>query len=448
MKPTRRSFLRTTLAASLGPFILPSGLRAATNANDRLNFAFIGIGKMGGGLLGDFLSRPDVVVTAVCDVDTNRRNAAQATVEKRYSENKPTGWKGCSAHNDFREILADDSIDAVVIATPDHWHAVIAIAAARAGKDIYCEKPLVQTVREGIALIDAIRDNKRVLQTGSQQRSSREFRVACEIVRNNGIGKISRVETAFAGPGIPCDLPEQEMEPGLDWDFWQGPAPARAYNEILAPRGVHNHFPMWRKYREYGGGMVTDWGAHHVDIAQWGLGMDASGPQKIIAPENARSAQHGVKLLYAGDIELLHTPPNEGNGVSFFGADGEVHVSRGNVRVIHNTREIAKHWGQEGDLPLGQALDTLDEHFLLKDAKTKLQDSGGHHANFIACIRNREKPITNEEIGSRSIIACHLMNFAYYNGSNFDWNPGEIAFTNNTGDKSWLHYDYRGEWKI
>lgn len=445
MNPTRRHFLKSTLAASIGPFILPSGLRAATDANSRINVALIGLGRLGRGrLLEEFLGSSRVVVTAVCDVDTTRREAAKARVEQRYSENQPSGWKGCTAHNDFREIIANDKIDAVVIATPDHWHAVIAIAAANSGKDIYCEKPLVQTVREGVALINAVRDNKRVLQTGSQQRSGREFRTACEIVRNGGIGKLSRIETAFGTPGIPCDLPEQEMEPGLDWDLWQGPAPARGYNEILAPRGLHNHFPMWRLYREYGGGMITDWGAHHIDIAQWALDADQSGPQKIIAPANATEAEHGAKLVYENGVELLHTP---GNGVSFFGSDGEVHINRGRIRVIHGSDTVASHWGEEGEPPLGVILGVLEEHFL-KEAKVRLEKSDNHRDNFIDCIHSRKKPITHEEIGARSIIACHLMNFAYYYGDSFDWNPSQNAFANNTGNPDWLHYDYRGDWKI
>ena len=166
----------------------------------------------------------------------------------------------------------------MVIATPDHWHAIIAIAATDAGKDIYCEKPLTDTIHEARALVQAVRSQQRVFQTGSMQRSMPEFRTACELVRNGVIGKISRVEAGFGGPAKWCDLPAEPMEPGLDWDMWLGPAPLRDYNEILSPRGVNKHFPMWRMYREYGGGMVTDWGAHHLDIAQWGLGDGRQRP--------------------------------------------------------------------------------------------------------------------------------------------------------------------------
>ncbi len=301
----RRHFLKSGLAASLAPFILPCGLRAATSANDRLGVGFIGMGKQSGGLIGNFMRRPEVVVRAVCDVDTTRREAAKARVDSHYGAEKSTGGNACAAYNDFRELLARDDIDAVVIATPDHWHAVIAVAAAKAGKDIYCEKPLTQTVQEAVAIIDAVKDHRRVLQTGSQQRSSREFRVACELVRNGVAGKITRIETSFGGPGIPFNLPEEELEPGLDWDLWLGPAPKVHYNSVLSPRGVHDHYPKWRDYREFGGGMVTDWGAHHVDIAQWAMAQDQAGPSEVI-PADGENATHGATLRYAEGFDLVH----------------------------------------------------------------------------------------------------------------------------------------------
>lgn len=445
MSFSRRRFLGRSLAASLGPFLLPSGLRASSEANSRLRVGFIGTGIQGRGLLRNFLRRDEVAVLAVCDVDTNRREDAQGTVEQHYGESRPAGWSGCAAYRDFRELLDRDDIDAVVVSTPDHWHAIQAVAACRTGKDVYCEKPLVQTIREGVALIEAVERHGRVLQTGSQQRSGREFRVACEIVRNGLVGRISRVETAFGGPGVPCDLPGQEPEPGLDWDLWLGPAPERPYHEILAPRGVHNHYPMWRAYREYGGGMVTDWGAHHVDIAHWGLGMDAAGPERILAPPDAAKAQHGARLIYPGDVELTHTASQDGHGVSFFGENGEVHVNRGRIHVLCDGETIARHWG--GDGSLGEELDLL-ERDLLADASTRLQVSNDHVGDFLRCVRERAKPITHEEIGARSIIACHLMNLAYYHGRDFRWDAAKQDFADSSGDPSWLHYAYRGDWSL
>jgi hypothetical protein len=251
---SRRSFLKSTLAAGAAPLLLPARVWAAeTKPNDRLTLGFIGIGKQARGLMSGFLGKSETQAVAVCDVDTNRRTDGKKQVDDFYAKQAGSNDKGCATYNDFRELLARKDIDAVVIATPDHWHALIAIAATQAGKDIYCEKPLTETIHEARALVAAVRQNGRVFQTGSMQRSSREFRVACELVRNGVIGKVARVEAGFGGPGKPCDLPEQPAEDGLDWDMWQGPAPARGYNEILSPRGVHQHFPAWRAYREYGG---------------------------------------------------------------------------------------------------------------------------------------------------------------------------------------------------
>ena len=441
----RRAFVRTLAGASLAPFILRSGLRAQDSPNGKLAVGFIGVGKQGGMLLKQFLGREDVVVIAVSDVDTTRRDAAKATVEKAYSAKQPGEWKGCTAHNDFREVLDRKDIDAVVIATPDHWHAVIAVAAAQAGKDIYCEKPLTQSVKEAVSLVKAVRDNKRVFQTGSMQRSMREFRVAASIVRNGGIGKISRVETSFGVPGIPCDLAEEAMEPGLDWDLWLGPAPKRAYNSILAPRGLHTHYPLWRLYREYGGGYVTDWGAHHVDIAQWALGQDESGPVEVIAPADFATAKFGAKLRYLNGVELTHT--GVGKGVSIYGSDGEVHVNRGKIEVIKDGKTIAKHWEKTDQPGLAPSLDLLENEFL-KDAKVKLVVSTNHYGDFTDAVRKRSQPITHEGIGASSVIACHLLNFAYYHGKNFQWDPAANNFAGGTGDPGWLHTQYRGDWKI
>src|SRR5690349_20616474 len=253
----RRSFLKSAaIATTAAPFLLPSRIWSAeTKPNDRIALGFIGMGTQNRGLLGGFLTHKQTQVLAVCDVDTTRRENAKKIVEDYYANKNPAGaYKGCATHHDFRELIGRKDIDAVVIATPDHWHAFIAITAANAGKDIYCEKPLCESIRESQAMIRAVRKNNVVFQTGSMQRSSREFRTACELVRNGVIGKIRTVEVAVGGPAVPCNLPTEAEEPGLDWDMWLGPAPQRGYNSELSPRGVHKHFPNWRNYREYGGG--------------------------------------------------------------------------------------------------------------------------------------------------------------------------------------------------
>ena len=219
---TRRNFLKTAIIAGSAPLILRSGLFAADAAPSRqITLGFIGIGKQGHGLMKACLPRSDFRVLAVSDVDTTRCRLAKEAVETEYANDLKSGtYKGCDEYSDFRDLLARKDIDAVVIATPDHWHALIAIAAANAGKDIYLEKPMTHTILEGRALVNAVRATKRILQVGSMQRSMSEFRAACELVRNGVLGNVAKVDAAVGGPPIFCDLPAETMEPGLDWDLW------------------------------------------------------------------------------------------------------------------------------------------------------------------------------------------------------------------------------------
>ncbi len=233
---SRRRFLLQAAVATSAPFILPSWA-AQTAPSDRINLGFIGLGVQGRGLLAGFLGRPTSQVVAICDVDANRREDGRKRVDAYYEQKTDRGsYKGCRAFEDFQELVSLADLDAVVIATPDHWHAPIAIAAAESAKDIYCEKPLSKSVHESRAMVNAVRKKNRVFQVGSMQRSMREFRVACELVRNGVLGKIDHVDVTVGGPAVPCDLPEETAEPGLNWDFWLGPAPKRPYNSVLSPR--------------------------------------------------------------------------------------------------------------------------------------------------------------------------------------------------------------------
>lgn len=441
---SRRRFIKSTGAGIAAPFVLPSHIWAAeTKPNDRLTVGFIGTGIQSRGLIGGFLGG-NAQVVAVCDVDRNRRTAAQSRVNNYYKQHPDRGTADVAAYNDFEELIARKDIDAVCIATPDHWHAIITLAALRAGKDVYCEKPLTHNIHEAIEVIKAVDANKRVLQTGSMQRSSKEFRVACELVRNGVIGKIDRVETQFGDPGRPCDLPGEQMEPGLDWDRWVGPGPMRPYSSVLSPRGLHRHYPHWRNYKEYGGGMVCDWGAHHLDIAQWGLGMDGNGPVEILPPEEA-GAKRGAVLKYANGITVTHS---NGFGVHFFGSEGEVMVNRGRFVLKQGEETFAKFTKREDGGSLGGALAKAEKEFL-KDAKVKLTvNLHGHVQDFLNCVQERRKPITSEIEGGGTAICCHLMNQAYYNNQKIQWDPIAKAFAKGTGDARWLTRDYRGPWKV
>ena len=434
----RRNFLKSTAVAS-APFILPSSIWGAkVKPNDRVVMGFIGMGKQNNGLLNNFIGQ-GIQAVAVCDVDTNRRKNAEKIVNQKHENSD------CQAFVDYREITEDKNIDAVCIATPDHWHSVITISALKNGKDVYCEKPLTHNIHESVEVIKAVKKYNRILQTGSMQRSSSEFRIACELVRNGVIGKIKNVGIAVGDPGRPCDLPEESPEPGLNWDLWCGPAPLRAYNSVLSPRGIHNHFPAWRNYMEYGGGMVTDWGAHHIDIAQWGLGTDNSGPVEARPPEDWKKwkSKRGAKLVYSNGTTITH---QSGFGVHFEGEDGDVKVNRGRFVFSLKGKEIAK-FEKRGDGSLGSALQTAEKTFL-NNAKVKLYKSTHHIRDFLSSVESRKKPITNEVVGGRSAICCHLMNQTYYNGEVIKWDPKTNTLSEQTGKPEWLTRDYRGIWKV
>jgi predicted dehydrogenase len=442
MKTNRRVFLKGVAVAGM-PLILPSRIWAAeTPPNSRPGIGFIGMGFQSQSLLGNFL-RQDVQVLAVCDADTTRREDARKRVDEFYSADPAKGPAGCKAYNDFRELIARKDIDLVCIATPDHWHAIITLAALRSGKDVYCEKPLTHNIHEAIEVMKAVDANKRVLQTGSMQRSMKEFRVACELVRNGAIGKVQRVECQFGDPAVPYNLAEEPMEPGLDWDLWLGPAPKCVYNSVLSPRGVHHHYPNWRLYREFGGGMVTDWGAHHLDIAQWGLDMDNSGPVEVRPPE-AADGKRGAVLVYANGVTVTHT---NGFGVDFFGTEGEVQVNRGKFAFTRNGQQIAKFTGREDGSSCEAQVQKAEKEFLT-DARIKLYVSKSHIPDFLARVQDRKKPITSEQVGGRSAICCHLMNQAYFNHARLLWDPAKLAFAGGTGDPKWLTRDYRAPWTV
>ncbi|MHC4252553.1 MAG: Gfo/Idh/MocA family protein, partial [Planctomycetota bacterium] len=371
MDTSRRRFIKRVAGSVIAaPYIIPSSV-LAVSPNGQVTMGCIGMGKRMNALLNTFKHYARVL--AVCDVDTTRRNAGL---------NSAGG--DAKAYSDFRKLIARDDIDTVCISTPDHWHAIPTIAALKAGKDVYCEKPLTHDIQEAIDVMRAVDTHKRVLQTGSQQRSAPEFRTAAELVRNGVIGKVKKVECKFGGPPKKYDLPEEPMEPGLDWDMWCGPAPLKPYNPAVCPRGIAKKFPKWRAYLEYGGGGVCDWGAHHLDIAQWGLGMDESGPVEARPPAQ-KGETNGATLVYGNGVAVEHV--KKGFGVHFKGEDGEVLVNRGQFKFIYKGKKIAEHVkGSRGTSCRSQAMKAEKE--FLKDAKVQLIRAKSHADEFLSCVRN------------------------------------------------------------
>ncbi len=431
-KSSRRSFMKKTAVATgvaLGfPHIVPSsalGADGATAPSNRLTIGHIGVGKQGrGSHVGALRARRDVQILAVCDVETGRLEQSKNMVEGAYAKRaeKPS-YKGCDMYGDFRELLARDDIDAVVIATPDHWHGTICVMAAKAGKDIYCEKPLTRTIAEGRALVDAVERYGRVFQTGSQQRSEYQgrFRRAAELVRCGAIGDIKSVDIGIGGPpNTSYALAPEPVPETLDWDFWQGPAPARPYNSELCPLNFDG-FPHWRYYDDYAGGSFSDFGAHHFDIAQWALGMDGTGPVEIIPPDGKDHER--LTFVYANGMPMYHG--GAANCV-FHGTEGTILVSRGFLRS--EPESILKH-----------RLGPNDDH---------LDRGRGHREDWLECVRTRQRPIADAEIGHRTSTICQLGNIAYVIKRPLKWDPVAEQFVGDDEANRMVSRPARSPWRV
>ncbi|HUR55103.1 MAG TPA: Gfo/Idh/MocA family oxidoreductase [Gemmataceae bacterium] len=420
---TRRGFLSTSAAGAavlgLPACIYRAAVLAQDKPSDRIRIGSIGVGRQGTGNLKAFVKN----VVAVCDVDTTHLASAAKLVEGAGTKPQTFG--------DYRKLLESKDIDAVIVTTPDHWHALQTVHACQAQKDVYCEKPLSLTVAEGRAMVKAARDNKRVVQTGSQQRSAKEFRHACELVRNGAIGAVKTIKVGLPGPNwAKGPVPDSDPPAVLDYEFWLGPAPLRKYNA----NQVHY---LFRFFWDYSGGQQTNFGAHHLDIAQWGLGMDDSGPTTIEGkatfnkdkwfetPETAN-----INYTYANGV-VMNCTLGRGNpgGTTFEGEKGVVYVSRGKIEVTLGGEKVADPY----KLPTGP---------------TKLYVSNGHHGDWLACIKSRKNPVCDVEIGHRSATVCHLGNIAVRTGKKIVWDPKAETITNDKDAAALLSKEYRSPWKL
>ncbi len=420
---TRREFVKKTALAGLAaPWIVSAtalGRDGATPASERLTIGMIGLGNMGTNHFNYLLKRRQVQVVALCDVDAVKREKKRRQADEHYAQLAGrAGYRGCEVYNEFEKLLARSDIDAVVIAVPDHWHAIIAIAACRAGKDVYCEKPLSLTIREAEEMVRAARRHGTVFQTGSQQRSSSNFRLACEIVRSGRIGKLQKVIVNIGPPSTEKCFPAQPVREGLDWDRWLGPAPWAPYNE---ERCSGDYGGGWRRVRDYSGGMTTDWGAHHYDIAQWGMGADGNGPVEIIPPEQPYAK--GIRFIYRNGVVMER---GDCNGVLFVGSEGKVEVNRGHLKTW--PAELQKE-------PLGPY-------------EVHLYKSPGHHEDWFECIRTRRRPICDVAIGCSSVTVCHLSNIAYWLKRPIRWDPQKREIIGDAEASRWLDRPKRAPWRL
>lgn len=429
----RRNFIKQSALALTGIMIVPRFVLGGHNVNgipylapsDIISLGFIGCGKQGRGLSNSFLNTNEIRITAISEVYKDKARLMLERIKATYEKNTALGaYPDIPVYTDFRELLSRKDVDAVVIATPDHWHGVMAVKAAEAGKDIYCEKPMSLTVKEGRAMVTATRKYKRVFQTGNMQRSWKEFRQAVELVRNGYIGEIKNIKVNIGPPPIPYTLPEQTIPDGLDWKLWLGPNTYKPFNEELAPPITKDVFPNWRLYKEFGGGMVTDWGAHMFDIAQWALDMDNSGPVKIYAPDG-KDHPH-LTYQYKSGVIMTHETWEWSNAVWFTGTEGEIKVGRGKLETTPATLK---------DKVIGE-----NEKHVYK--------SENHYKDFLNAMRKRTKPVSDVEIGHRTASVCTLGNIAYELKRPLEWNPKKETFKNDAAANALLGRPLLEEWKI
>jgi len=408
-KPLQRREFLAQASLALGSFIIvprhvlggkkPDG-SAYLAPSDMINLGFIGTGKQGKGLGSSFLNTGQVRIQAISEVYQAKANAFIDRAKEIYTKNPALGkYSDIAIYQDFTELVALKNVDAVVIASPDHWHAAMAVRAAAAGKDIYCEKPLSLTVKEGRAMVNAARKYKRVFQTGSMQRSWPEFRQTAELIRNGYIGEVKSIKVNVGPPPIAYDLGAEEMPAGLDFTKWLGPNAPVAFNSELAPPITKDVFPNWRKYKEFGGGGMTDWGAHMFDIVQWSLDMDGSGPVKVDAPKS--NGNEFLTYTYANGITMTHQPWEWNNGIEFIGTEGTLRVQR---KKLETSKPELK------DRVIG-----ANEKHVYK--------SENHYEDFLKAIRDRSMPVCDVEIGHRTASVCNIGNIAYATNKSLEWNP-------------------------
>ncbi len=430
----RRDWLKATGAAAvaaMAPTIVPARVFGANAPSNRVNIGIIGCGHQSQRLIPSFLVHDEARIVAACDVRRSGigyyypdqvlgRETAKRWVEEHYAEEKRSGkYQGCDTYSDFRDLIARDDIDAVIIAVPDHWHALIATAALAAGKDVYCEKPLAYTIRQSRAMVDAVRNHNRVFQTGAQFRSSPAIRKACELVRNGRLGEIKRVRTWVAPNSFPSPGPDWQPQPvpeGFDYDFWLGPAPE-------APFHMERCFFRWRYIRDYSNGQTVNYGAHTNDIAQWGLGMDGTTPVEFedagseFLPEGHlfdTAVKTAFRARYANGIELICETRNSA-ATKFEGTEGRLEVTLGGKLVTYPENLADSVIGpNEIHLPVSNPAHTVH----------KRDDVDADHArDFVLAVKAGRDPLEPVEVGHSTATLCILGALAQYTKRRFTWDP-------------------------
>ncbi|MCJ7449011.1 MAG: Gfo/Idh/MocA family oxidoreductase [Bacteroidales bacterium] len=447
-KITRRKFVDTSVKATLFssvaisgfPTIIPASVIGKNPPSDKINIGWIGCGRQGRGDIAGTMRFDTAIVVAVNDVDSNRMALGKKMVEDYYT--KKTGnstYVNVKTYGDYKEMLLDKSIDALMITTPDHWHSQPAIEAALAGKDIYLEKPTSLTIAEGRLLSDVVRQKKVILQVGTQQRSSPQWRIAAELVRNGRIGKLHTVKIGLPGDPSGPEALEMPVPKNLNYDMWIGSTPEVYYTEIRVHPQKDFDRPGWLRCEQFGAGMITGWGQHHFDSAAWGMDTELTGPVSIEAvaafPKSGLWDVHGdfmAKAEYKNGITQL-TSGGYPNGVRYEGTEGWIFVTRGNYTATASDPVV--------DDRNAKALDASDPKILksvIGENEIHLYVSESQQGNWLDCIKSRKEPISPVEIGHRACTVCLVTYIAMKLGRKLTWDPDKERFVNDAEANSML----------
>jgi predicted dehydrogenase len=436
-RSSRRTFLATTgksvVVSSVVagfPAIVPASVLGPNAPGNQVNVGAIGTGRISRGHdMPGVWKHEDARIVAVCDLDSKRLEEARRLVNGHYAAATGKAYDGVAAYADYRALLASKDVDAVLISTPDHWHALITLAAVRAGKDVYLQKPASLTIAEGRTLADAVGRSGRIVQIGSQQRSSAQFRYAAELVRNGRIGRLQTVKIGL--PGDPSGEVEREMPvpPNLDYDTWLGSTPAVYYTEKRVHPQADYGRPGWLRCEQFGAGMITGWGAHHFDSAHWAMDTELTGPVEVWGtaefPTSGLWDVHGpfrTEALYANGVHMIVSGEFP-NGIRFEGTEGWIFVSRGDEAVTASDPQSALR-----DARALAASDPAIITSVIGPREVHLETSTDHHGNWLSCVRSRRRPIAPMEVGHRSCSACLLHHIAMKLKRKLRWDPARERF--------------------
>ncbi len=436
---SRRRFLQAASAVTVAAPVVVSatalGKDGQTAASERITLGMIGSGNRAHQLARPLVAASDAQIVATCDPFIAKRESLKAFVEKSYAARRNNGsFKGCVGYNDFRDLLARPEIDAVVITSPEHWHALQAVAAAKAGKDIYCEKAMTRTIAEGQAVVRAVRENKCVFQVGQQQRSDPIFALAVKMVRDGDLGELRTIKVGLPANRTGPRVNPQPVPEGFDYNLWLGPAPVKPYQ----PERVVNM--VWMSTYDYTIGYQAGWGSHHVDIAQWGNNTDTTGPVEIesrgVFP-TAGICDCPVKwhseMRYANGVRLICTSQDENPmGVRFEGTKARIYVNRG--RITCGPDSFKSHL--QSKLPAGYR------------EGAQRDGTPAHVRNFLDCVRSRKEPSVPATIGHRTNTVCHLSDIATRLKRTLRWDPAKERFINDDEANKMLSRSMRPPWKI